>query len=170
MDEYWQDLLAFMRENEVLIEIILFFLAFAESIVVASAFVPASVIFVAVGALEGAAGGPLLPLVIAGALGAFAGDLTSLAIGHYFRNDLRKMWPLRDHPRLLARARAFFWRWGIYAVIFSKLSGPFRPILPLIAGASRMSWPLFMAASALSSVIWSVLLLVPAYLGFQAMM
>ena len=43
-----------MRENEVLIEIILFFLAFAESIVVASAFVPASVIFVAVGALEGA--------------------------------------------------------------------------------------------------------------------
>ncbi len=170
MDEYWQALLAFMRENEVLIEVVLFVLAFAESIAVASAFVPSSIIFVAVGALEGAAGGPLVPLVIAGALGAFAGDLASLAIGYYLRNDLRKIWPLSDHPRLLARARAFFWRWGIYAVIVSKLSGPLRPIVPMLAGASRMSWPVFMAASAVSSVIWSVLVLVPAYYGFQAMM
>jgi len=163
----WQDLLTFMREYNELIEVIVFLLAFAESIIFASVFVPSSIIFVAVGALEGAAGGPLLSLVVAGAVGALVGDIVSFAIGVRLRERLPEMWPLKEHPGLLLKTRGLFEKWGIWAIVASKLLGPLRPILPMLAGAAHMSWAVFIPASALSSIIWSALLLVPAYYGLQ---
>ena len=165
----WERLLAFMREYDQLIEVIVFVLAFAESIIFASVFVPSSVIFVAVGALEGAANGPLASLVIAGALGALAGDIVSFAIGARLRDNLAKSWPMRQHPGLLIQTRALFDRWGVLAIVASKLTGPLRPILPMLAGASDMPWRTFVPASAVSSVIWSALLLIPPYYGLQFM-
>ena len=163
----WEQLLNFMRDYEELIEIIMFFLAFAESIIFASMFVPSSVIFVAVGALEGAANGPLISIILAGALGALAGDLVSFAIGVRFREELPNTWPLTKYPTLYTKTREMFHRWGIWAIVASKLLGPLRPILPMLAGASYMTWRVFIPASALSSIIWSTLLLAPAYYGLQ---
>lgn len=161
--------LDFVRENETLIEVALFVFAFAESIIFASIFVPSTPIFIGVGALEGAAQGPLIPLIIAGTLGAIAGDAASFAIGYRFKADVPKLWPLRNHPNELARARAFVERWGLLAILASKLSGPLRPIVPMLVGASDMPRSHFFAASAVSSVIWAVLVLAPAYYGVQAM-
>lgn len=169
-DELWTWALTFIREHETVIEVILFVLAFAESIIFASVFVPSSAIFIGIGALEGAAQGPLIPLIIAGALGALAGDLVSFAIGWRFREDIPRVWPLRNHPELLFRARQLFERWGTLAVVASKLTGPLRPIVPMLAGASHMPLPAFALASALSSIIWSVLVLAPSYYGLQLMM
>lgn len=163
----WEQLLTFMREYDELIEVIMFFLAFAESIIFASVFVPSSVIFVAVGALEGAANGPLLAIIIAGALGALAGDIVSFAIGVRLRDKLPEMWPLQKYPALLTKTREMFDKWGIWAIVASKLLGPLRPILPMLAGASHMPWGIFIPASAVSSIIWSTLLLAPAYYGLQ---
>ena len=165
--DMWDKLLQFMRDYDELIEVIIFLLAFAESIIFASVFVPSSVIFVAVGALEGAANGPLFAMIVAGALGALAGDVVSFAIGVFLRDKLPEMWPLRKYPSLLTKTRSLFERWGIWAVIASKLSGPLRPILPMLAGASHMLWGVFIPASALSSIIWSSLMLAPAYYGLQ---
>lgn len=169
-EEIWTQALSFIRENDTLIEIILFVLAFAESIIFASVFVPSSAIFIGIGALEGAAKGPLGSLIAAGALGAFAGDLASFAIGHRFRDDFPRIWPLRNHPELLTRTRRLFEKWGTLAVVASKLTGPLRPIVPMLAGASHMPLPAFAVASAISSVIWSVLVLAPAYYGLQMVM
>jgi membrane protein DedA with SNARE-associated domain len=165
--EWWQTLLAFARENEAFIEISLFVLAFAESIIVASAFVPTTLIFLAIGALEGAANGPLLPMVLAGALGAMAGDLVSFGLGSRFYPNMRRTWPLGAHPRLVARGRYFISKWGIAAIGISKLTGPMRPLIPMLAGASRMPRFKFLAASAVSSLMWASLTLVPPYMGLQ---
>ncbi|MDX2306682.1 MAG: DedA family protein [Hyphomicrobium sp.] len=169
-EETWNALLAFMRDNAVWLEGILFILALAESIIVASVFIPSSLIFVTVGALEGAAQGPLIPLVAAGALGALAGDLISFALGYRLRGHLDTTWPLRDYREPLDTARRFFARWGVFAIVASKLSGPLRPIIPMLAGASTMSGATFLAASAVSSVIWAVVVLVPSYYGLQWLM
>lgn len=168
LDQYWAAVLRFVRENDTLIEVTLFVLAFAESIIFASIFVPSTLIFIAIGALEGAADGALFPLVVAGALGAMAGDIVSFAIGYRLRGNIDKLWVLRDHPGLLDSARSILARWGIAAVLVSKLAGPLRPIVPMLAGATSMSWPPFLMASAVSSVTWSFLALVPAYYGFGA--
>lgn len=166
---WWRSAIDFVRDNEAFIELALFVFAFAESIIVASAFVPSTLIFITIGALEGAADGPLVPLVLAGALGALAGDLASFALGYRFRGDLRRAWPLSRHPRLLARGRRFMATWGIAAIVVSKLTGPMRPLIPMLAGASRMSHARFVAASAISSLAWALLTLAPAYLGFRAL-
>ena len=168
LNEWWQSALELVRDNETSIEVALFICAFAESIIVASVFVPSTPIFIAVGALEGAAEGPLMPLILAGTVGAIFGDLASFAIGFYFRQRLPEIWPLRNHPKEFAQARAFVQRWGIMAILVSKLSGPMRPLVPMLVGASEMSSGRFVAASAVSSVVWAVLVLGPAYYGFQA--
>jgi len=49
---WWQALLAFVREKEAFIEITLFVLAFAESIILASAFFLSTLIFLTIGALK----------------------------------------------------------------------------------------------------------------------
>jgi membrane protein DedA with SNARE-associated domain len=167
LGQSWEDIARLLRENQTLVEVALFVLAFAESIVVVSIFVPSTLIFIAIGALEGAAGGVLAPLVIAGALGALAGDVVSFALGNYFRNDIERMPVLRHRLHVVERARKLVGQWGIAAIIVSKTTGPFRPLVPMLAGASSMPWIVFIVASAISSALWSVLVLVPAYYGLN---
>ena len=155
--------LRFVRENETLVEAVLFILAFGESIVLFSFFIPASLLFLAIGGLHGASGGNLLPLLLAGTCGAFLGDLVSYWIGWRYRNDLKNRWPFRGNPEWLPKARAFFERWGIAGVVVAKFIGPMRPLVPTISGAVSMPWGIFVAASAVSSFVWAVVFLGPTF-------
>ncbi|MEZ5816990.1 MAG: DedA family protein [Hyphomicrobiaceae bacterium] len=163
-----EQVLSFVRDHDALIEIVLFLLAFAESIVLTSVFVPSTLLLVAIGALEGAAAGPLLPLVLAAACGALAGDMLSFAVGKHYCNTLHDVWPLNTQREIVLRTHAFMARWGVLAVVLSKLTGPLRPVVPMLAGASLMPWSTFAVASIVSTLAWSALFLVPAYYGFQA--
>ena len=163
----WQSVIAFVRENELLIEVIIFALGFAESLVLVSFFVPASVLFLAIAALHAAGDGPFLPILLAGSLGCLAGDIVSYAIGSRTKRHINAMWPFRSRPDLLARTQSMIRRHGVYAIFASKFIGPLRPITPACAGAASMSWPLFFAASAASSVLWALAFLAPTYYGFQ---
>lgn len=163
---HWTDsVLQFVREHETLIEVVLFVLGFAESIVFFSFFIPASVLFLAIGGLHGASGGELWPLVCAGAAGAFLGDIVSYGIGWRYRDRLQGMWPFNRHPEWLSNASRFFDRYGILGVVIAKFVGPMRPLVPTISGAVAMPRGAFLAASGVSSVVWSIVFLVPAYYG-----
>ena len=163
----WQQIIAFVRENEFLIELIVFLLGFAESLVLVSFFVPASVLFLAIAALQSAGDGPFLPILLAGALGCLAGDIVSYMIGWRVRHRVRRIWPFRARPDLLARTRVMIRRHGVYAIVISKFVGPLRPITPLAAGATHMPWYSFAGASAASSLLWALAFLAPAYYGLQ---
>ncbi len=162
--------LRFVREHETLVEAVLFGLAFAESIVLFSFFIPASLLFLAIGGLHGASGGDLLPLVVAGSLGAFFGDLVSYWIGWRYRHDLKERWPFRSYPDWLPKASRFFDKWGILGVVVAKFIGPMRPLVPTISGAVSMPGGRFVAASAVSSVVWALVFLVPTFYGVDWLM
>lgn len=162
--------LDFVRANETPVEPVLFLLAFGESVVLFSFFIPASVLFLAIGALHGASGGDLWPLIAAGTAGAFLGDVVSYGIGWRYRNDLHQMWPFRNHPEWLPNAQRFFDRWGIPGVVAAKFIGPMRPLVPTISGAVAMPGGVFLAASAVSSLVWSIVFLVPTYYGIDWLM
>ncbi len=161
-------ILQFVRENETLIEVILFAVALVESVIFSSMFVPSTLILVGIGAIEGAAAGPLLPLVLAAACGALAGDAISFGIGNRYRHCLGSIWPLSQHPALIDRAYGFMGKWGVLAVVISKLTGPFRPVVPMLAGASGMPFHRFAVASSVSALIWAALFLGPAYYAVRA--
>ena len=106
-DTWWEAALNFARNNETLIEIILFSLGFAESLVVISIFIPASALFIGIAALEGAAGNPIIPIVLAGAAGCFFGDMLSFLIGARVKDDIKQDLAIHKVPNLVAANAGF---------------------------------------------------------------
>ncbi|MFM1814918.1 MAG: hypothetical protein RLZ98_1613 [Pseudomonadota bacterium] len=164
---WWNAAVDFARENETAIEILLFVLGFAESLVFISFFVPASALFLGIAALEGAAGNPFLPILLAGAAGCFAGDMVSFVLGSWMKENLDKRWPFNRNPFWLLRTQALFERRGMSAIYISKFIGPLRPVVPFVAGAMQMRTLPFAIASLGSSLIWSAAFLAPSYYGLK---
>lgn len=159
--------LAFVRDHRGFVEVTLFWLGFAESLVITSFFIPASVIFLAIAGLHSAAGGDFLPMVLAGTAGAFLGDIASYLIGWHYKDKVRLHWPFRTNPSLLPKATAFFERWGIMGIVLGKFVGPMRPMIPLVGGVVAMPWLSFGIASAVSSLVWSIVFLAPTFYGLK---
>lgn len=159
-------ILAFERENEGLTLFIVFALGFAESIALVSLFVPSTLLFLVIGAAHNAAGGSFLPIWLAGSAGAFAGDIISYAIGAYYKDGIRDVWPFRANPHWMVKAKEFDVRWGAMSIVGSKFLGMLRPFAPVMAGSISMPWFRFLAASAFSSLLWAGLFLSPGY-GFS---
>ena len=162
--ETWtESLLALISQHAALAEPIVFALGFAESIVFLSLLVPSTVLFLAISAAHSAIGGIFWPVWLAGASGAFLGDIVSYALGRRLKNNVVRIWPLNKNPRWVAYARLSISRYGILGVIASKFLGMARPFVPVIAGSMRMRWPKFVLASAISSLAWAGVFLAPGY-------
>ena len=164
---WWEAAVDFARENEHLIEVVLFGLGFAESLVFVSVFVPASALFLAIAALEGAAGNPLLPILFAGAAGCFAGDMVSYFLGQSIKGDIKSNWLFVRRPQWLTRTQNLFRSRGILTIFLSKFIGPLRPVVPFVAGAMHMPLAPFIGASAVSSFLWATAFLLPSYYGIM---
>lgn len=153
----------FVEANIAFAEPIVFLLGFGESIVFVSLFIPSTILFLGIGGVHSAAGGEFLPMWIAASTGAFLGDLASFAVGRHFRNDVHRIWPLSKNRRWIAFARRYVKHWGMSGIVVSKFTGMLRPIVPVMAGSLRMTWPRFLIASAISCLIWSGAFLGPGY-------
>ena len=96
-------------------------------------------------------------VVIAAALGAFLGQFGGYLIGYTLGYRL-----LRKHgsrigltPSRLSLGRILFRRHGVKVVIASRFVAILRQIAGLLAGATRMPWPRFLAANAVGSIMWA---------------
>jgi membrane protein DedA with SNARE-associated domain len=159
----WQSVIGFVGDNIAYVEPLVFALGFAESIVLVSLLVPSTILFLAIGGLHHAAGGEFLPLWLAGAAGAFLGDVVSYALGRYFRADIAGIWPFSKKPQWYMMARGFFQSWGAPGIIASKFLGMMRPFVPVVAGAAHMRWLPFLVSSAISCLIWAGAFLGPGH-------
>lgn len=155
--------LALIEAHIALAEPIVFVLGFAESIAFVSLFIPSTALFLAIGGIHAAAGGEFVSLWIAGACGAFLGDIVSFMFGRVFRRDIRHIWPLNRNPEWYVASRLFTRRRGMVSVIISKFLGALRPFVPVVAGATGMRWPAFLVASLISCGIWAGAFLSPGY-------
>jgi len=160
----WTDaVVKLMTEHIAWTEPLVFALGFAESTVFLSLLIPSTVLFLAIGGAHSAVGGIFWPVWLAGATGAFLGDLMSYALGRYLKKDILRIWPLRTNPHWVDFARRRVLDYGVAGVIASKFIGMARPFVPVIAGSLEMAWPRFVFASALSSLIWAGVFLAPGY-------
>lgn len=155
--------MAYVTANMAFVGPIVFALGFAESLVLVSLFVPSTILFLGIGTVHHAAGGSFFELWLYGAAGAFLGDVLSYAVGRYYKDDVGGMWPFNSRPEWYLMARKFESRWGFLGIIGSKFLGMLRPFVPVVAGAMRMPWPVFIVASALSSLLWAGTFLAPGY-------
>lgn len=144
---------------------ICFGLAFAESIAFVSLIVPSTVMLIGVGALVGLADLSFAAVWIGAALGAAAGDWLSYWLGLRFGPAIGTVWPLSRYPGLLARARAFFDRWGALGVALGRFFGPLRASIPLVAGICAMPQAPFQIANVSSAFVWAFVILAPGAYG-----
>lgn len=156
-------LVALVRDHRELVAPIVFLLGMGESIAGLSLLIPSTFLFLAIGGIDSAAGGSFWPVWMAGAGGAFVGDVLSFELGRYFRDDIGGVWPFRTRPQLYVLARTFCVRWGALAVIGSKFAAGLRPFVPVVAGALGTRLPVFLVASAVSCLLWAGAFLAPGY-------
>ena len=164
---YSQLVIDFVRLHQVWGFPIVFALAFGESLVFISLLIPAWAMLVGIGALINASGIPFWPLVIAGALGAAAGDWLSYWIGITFRDSIAHVWPLSKYPDLLPRGHAFMEKWGMLGIFIGRFFGPLRASVPLIAGILEMPYWQFQLANFSSAFLWAYMLLKFGDFGFD---
>lgn len=151
----------FVRANEELAPIIVFVLAFGESVALVSFFIPATVLLLAIGALVEASGLALGPTWLAATVGAILGDTLSYWIGFRYKEQARGLWPLSRRPDVVAKAEVFFHRFGVWSVAIGRFFGPLRAVVPLIAGILAMRQIPFQVANVASAALWAFAMLAP---------
>jgi len=161
---FQEPIFAFMREHEWVVALVMFGLAFANAIAIPLLFVPVLLLFAFVGGVHLYAGGSFWIIFLAGALGAFCGDLYFFREGQRSKRSFTNVWFIGDKGRAIPAARQLVRDGGAVSVITSKFLGMRRAVLPIAAGAEGIAKAPFAVASAVSAVLWSAAFLVPGLL------
>ena len=140
---------------------LLFGLVFAESGVLLGFFLPGDTVLFAAGLLSGPGRAlslaVLLPVVL---VAAITGDAVGYATGRRAGPALFDRGGRVLNSETLVRARAFYDRFGSFAVIAARWVPWVRTLTPLMAGAAGMPFARFQAANVVGAVTWGGTLLV----------
>ena len=98
-------------------------------------------------------------MLASAAIGAALGDWLSYWLGYYFHEQISKIWPLSKYPDLLPQGHAFMEKYGAWAIVFGRFSGPLRASVPLAAGIFEMERWKFQLANWSSAFLWAFILL-----------
>lgn len=159
-----EDILTFIRANQAYAPLIIFLMSLGETIIVVSIFIPSTFLFIAIGGLMAASGVPLLPSLLAGALGASLGFSLMYLVSATMQGRILTMWPVRNYTETVAKAQEFTRRWGVLGVFIGHFMGPIRVLIPIVAGLSRMPPIVFMTANIAGAVGWICVFFAPSHL------
>jgi membrane-associated protein len=133
---------------------------FAESGLLIGFFLPGDTILFGAGLVSGREGSgvSIVPLATGAFLAAVLGD----SVGYTFGSRLGRSWLERRvergrfDRRHLARAEAFYDRWGWWAVVAARWIPWVRTFTPVLAGTSRMPYARFLSANVVGALCWAV--------------
>lgn len=116
---------------------------------------PATMLLVAAGAFSRQGVLPAQTAVLAGVLGAIAGDAGSYLLGRFAGHRL----PVGlQQGQVWQRASVLFARWGGWSILLSRfLLTPVALPVNLMAGSTRYPWPRFLLPVVVGEVIWVLL-------------
>jgi membrane protein DedA with SNARE-associated domain len=139
MTSYFQGLVDFVGAHPQLSFFAVFLLALSEAIPVVGTVVPGSTLILAVSALATTAGMTPWALVIAAVAGAIVGDGFSFWLGHNYRQQILRGWPLNRFPWVVDRSAQLIRKYGIASVFLARFTAVVRAFVPLLAGVLKMS-------------------------------
>lgn len=160
MGDLFRQLLGWISTNPEWAYLVVFSVAFAESVAVVGMIVPGVMIMIGAGALIATGDLAFWPTTGAAVIGAISGDSLSYWIGRRYRDHIRSRWPFNRYPKQLDQGVAFFQKHGAKSVVFGRFFGPVRAIIPLVAGMLQMPRWRFAASNVSSALAWA-----PAYLA-----
>jgi membrane protein DedA with SNARE-associated domain len=148
--------------------VVVFVLAFGESLAFISLILPFWAMLVGIGALIGGTNSlNFWVIVTSAATGAALGDWLSYWLGYHYHERLQTMWPLSKYPTLIENGRVFFRKWGAWAIVLARFTGPLRASVPIAAGIAQMPQFMFQVANWSSAFLWAFVLLSPGAFGVK---
>jgi undecaprenyl-diphosphatase len=138
--------------------------ALVESLALVGTVFPGSTVVFAGGMLIGLKAIDPWAVAAAAVAGAILGDGISYRLGRRYKEAIRSMWPIRNHPELMARGEAYFAKHGGKSVFLGRFFGPLRALVPIIAGMAGMPPGHFFVMNVLSALVWAAAHLVPGAL------
>ncbi len=164
-DQWFAPVLALVREHGHWAGPLVFFLSFIESLAIVSAFVPASLLLLAIGSLAAAGVVSLAELCAWGIAGGGLGYWISFEVGRRYSQQIESLGFLARRPHWISRGHRFFERWGAFAVVVSRFIPLARALVPLLAGTMGGRRASFQLGNWLSALIWAPLMLAPTSAG-----
>src|SRR6056297_121303 len=138
-----------------------FLLAFIEALALVGIVVPGILLLFMLGALVGWDLSLLSMVTLAVMAGAVAGDGLSFWLGRLNRGRLHERWPFVRRSHWLDRGEQFFVRHGGKSIFIARFIGPFRPVVPLVAGSLGMPPATFVPRMLVACALWAPLMLLP---------
>lgn len=87
-------------------------------------------------------------------LAAIVGDTVGYEVGKHLFRRVRGRGILARHEGKIVKTEEFLQRRGAVAVFLGRFVALFRAMMPAIAGASRMRYPVFLRWNALGGLVW----------------
>ncbi|WMY97584.1 MAG: DedA family protein [Arsenophonus sp.] len=144
-----------------LIIFFVFILSFLESLAIISLILPSTLILISISVLINNNGVAFFPIWFATVIGAFLGDWLSYWIGYHYKKKIILIWNKFFSESFFKKGYLFFNRWGKYSIFIGRFFGPFRAIIPMIAGIYTMPKHFFQIFNLLSAMIWALIILTP---------
>lgn len=140
--------------DPVLVLVVCGLLVFLEDAVFIGFVIPGESAAVVAGVAAGLGHVPLLASIVVVVLCAIVGDTVGYEIGKHLFARVRGRGILERHEDKIVRTEEFLQRRGAAAVFLGRFVALFRAMMPAIAGASRMHYPVFLRWNALGGLVW----------------
>ena len=166
-----QFLTEFISANGSLTYALLFLIVFVETGLVVMPLLPGDSLLFSVGLLASASGQLdvyfVIPLLI---LAALSGDQVNYFLGRYFSSWIKEreqiLFLKRSH---IEQTETFYAKYGAKTVILARFIPIVRTVAPFVAGAGRMSYPVYLLYGFLGAFLWvTSITMAGFYLGDNA--
>jgi membrane protein DedA with SNARE-associated domain len=169
MTELLNQVLAFIAAHADMAGPILGGIALFLCLAVVGILLPAPPIFAAVGGLIASGTLPMWPMLGFTIAGGALGYIISYYLGRWLGPGIFHRWPLKNHRRSVARSRVMFRRYASLAVFASRIFGPLRCAIPVVAGVVGMNQHKFHIANLLSAIVWAPALMAPGWVAVKGL-
>jgi undecaprenyl-diphosphatase len=164
MENWIQQFIGFLPDGSSYL-LVLFLVAFTESLPMIGLLVPGSTLVVFAGFLVIHGKSSLTLLIIITSSGTLLGDLLSFWLGLQYGSNLLKLQIFQKHHNLIKHTEHFFIDHGGKSIFFARFLGPIRGITPFIAGLSGMPRRQFCGYALISAILWGISYPGLGYLG-----
>jgi len=149
-----------IQDYGVWVYVILFLIVFVETGLIVMPLLPGDSLLFAAGALAAASNNVglniwyLMPLLI---LAALCGDNVNYFTGRFFSDQIKKRNRILFFKReYIEKTEAFYDKHGKQAIIMARFVPIVRTIAPFVAGASRMSYMVYLTYCIVGAILWVV--------------
>ena len=164
-----EQLVNFIGNNPSLAGVICFAAAMGEALFIIGLVVPSTVVLVGAGTVVGLGKLDATSIFIWTTLGAIAGDAVSYWFGYFYKDQVRKLWPLSKYSSLMDRGEEFFKLHGGKSVFIGRFVPGVKSVVPGIAGMVGMNATRFTIINVVSAFAWAVAHLGPGILAGTAL-